>query len=225
VTTCPAIACAGFTGRLHNNLIVRQLEAAASGDWWIFVDLQADVQAGHASDSTLELAIVLAASLVARGLKEHRRVGLALAGPQLAWLEPRAGPAAQWQMLRALAMAEAGQHSLVDLLRLAPASQAAVQVVITATTDPAWVATAGGRRRAGNLVALLIDSAEFGWRGERQKLVTALAENRIAYNLIPRSFLDQAYASIVRGGQRTPGSGRSPHRYLRQEKADWHSMA
>jgi uncharacterized protein (DUF58 family) len=77
-------------------LMVRQLEASASGDWWIFVDLQESVQAGAGQDSTLELSIVLAASLALRGLKERRRVGLALAGQDLVWLEPRAEPSQRW---------------------------------------------------------------------------------------------------------------------------------
>ncbi len=56
-------------------LIVRQLEASASGDWWIFIDLEDRVQAGKSRDSTLEFSIVLAASLAMHRLKDHRRVG------------------------------------------------------------------------------------------------------------------------------------------------------
>jgi uncharacterized protein (DUF58 family) len=103
----------------HNDtLIVRQLEAATSEDWWIFVDLDAAVQVGTEQDSTLELSIVLAASLVTRGLREHRRVGLGMVGQKLTWLAPHSGPAHRWRILRALAMAEMGQHSLESLMAL-----------------------------------------------------------------------------------------------------------
>ena len=72
-----------------DNLIVRQLETATSRDWWIFVDLDNISQAGIGDHSTLELSIVLAASLALRGLREYRKVGLALAGPHFVRLEPR----------------------------------------------------------------------------------------------------------------------------------------
>ena len=101
-----------------DQLIVRLREASASGDWWIFVDLEAGVHVGKDPDSTSELAIILAATLAMRGLDEHRRVGLALAGPDLVLLEPRVSPAHRWRMLRALSVAKAGEYPFTDLIKL-----------------------------------------------------------------------------------------------------------
>jgi uncharacterized protein (DUF58 family) len=142
----------------RDSLIVRQLESAASDDWWIFVDLDAGVQAGTGQDSTLELAIVLAASLIMRGLKERRRVGLALVGPKLVWVEPRSDPAHRWRILQALAMAKAGRHSLTELMTLTGPTRTATSIVITPTTNPAWVAASHSHRRGNNLITSLSSS-------------------------------------------------------------------
>jgi uncharacterized protein (DUF58 family) len=208
----------------HDNLVVRQLEAAASRDWWIFVDLEASVQAGSGDDSTLELAIVLATSLAVRGLKEHRRVGLALAGPQLVWLEPRTGPAAQWQMLRALAVAAVGQRSLSELLKLEQATRTARQIVLTPSVDPAWVAAAGGRGRANDLTVILIDPLEFGVHRDQSRLVASLAQHGIPFTRVPRSLLSQAYHLSGRYGRQATESLKNPPRYLRQGRQTWQSM-
>ena len=159
----------------RDSLIVRQLESAASDDWWIFVDLDAAVQAGTGQDSTLELAIVLAASLVMRGLKERRRVGLALVGPKLVWVEPRSDPAHRWRVLQALAMAKAGHRSLAELMTLTSPTRTATSIVITPTTNPAWVAASHSHRRGNNLITLLVDPAEFGSSADQGRLVAILS--------------------------------------------------
>jgi uncharacterized protein (DUF58 family) len=208
----------------YDTLIVRQLEAATSGDWWIFVDLDAAVQAGTGQDSTLELCVVLAASLAMRGLKEHRRVGLALAGPGLVWLEPRADPAHRWRILRALSMAEAGRHSLAGLMALGRPAQTATLIAITPTTDPAWVAAAGRRRRGSNMTALLVDPTDFGRPIGQGRVAAALAYSGIPYTRMPGSLLEEAYASLGRGDRKRPSGIETGKRYLRQERATWQSM-
>jgi uncharacterized protein (DUF58 family) len=208
----------------YDTLIVRQLEAATSGDWWIFVDLDAAAQAGTGQDSTLELSIVLAASLAVRGLKERRRVGLALVGPKLVWLEPRADPAHRWRILRALSMAEAGRRSLANLMALGRPAQTATLIAITPTSDPAWVAAAGRRRRGGNMTALLVDPTDFGSPVAQGRVVAALAYSGIPYTRMPRSLLEEAYSSLGRGSRKRPNGIETGKRYLKQERATWQSM-
>ncbi len=187
----------------HNDtLIVRQLEAATSEDWWIFVDLYAAAQSGIGQDSTLELSIVLAASLLARGLKEHRRVGLSTVGPKLTWLEPRSGTTHHWRILRALAMAETGDQPLEDLLGLGRPGQTATLIVITPSTNPAWVAAAGRRRHDNRMTALMINPGDFGGHRDQRKVVSALARSSIPFTFIPRSLLTEAYPSLTGGIKR-----------------------
>jgi uncharacterized protein (DUF58 family) len=210
----------------HDSLIVRQLEAATSEDWWIFVDLDATVQAGTGQDSTLELSVVLAASLVTRGIKEHRRVGLAMVGLELTWLEPRSDPAHRWRILRALAMAEAGNRSLADLmtLRQGRAAQTATLIVITPTNNPAWVATAGLPRRDNRMTALLINPGDFDSPLNQGKVINALARSGIPYASIPRSLLEEAYPSLRGGDQKPPVGFQTRKRYLQQGSASWQQM-
>jgi uncharacterized protein (DUF58 family) len=208
----------------HDSLVVRQLEAATAEDWWIFVDLEAAVQSGTGRDSTLELSIVLAASLAMRGLKEHRRVGMALVGPRLTWLEPRADLAHRWKILRALAMAEAGNRSLAELLPMGRPSQTASLIVITPATNPAWVSAVDPRHRSGSTTVLLVDPTDFGSGLDQSNVASALARSRIPYRRMPGSLLREAYSSS--GGvnsERTPGvdPGR---RYLQRTGAAWQSM-
>jgi uncharacterized protein (DUF58 family) len=199
----------------HDALIVRQLESAASDNWWIFVDLDSTAQAGIGQDSTLELSIVLAASLIVRGLREHRRVGLALAGPKLVWLEPRSDPAHRWRALQALAMATAGHHSLADLMTLTRPIRTATSIVITPGTEPNWIPASHSRRNK-NLVTLLVNPTEFGGTMDQSRLVSALAHHGIPFIHMPRSLLEQAYPST--------GSKESGKRYMQHERTSWQSM-
>jgi len=207
----------------HDSLIVRNLEAAASGDWWIFVDLDAAVQAGSGQDSTLELSIVLAASLAIRGLNERRRVGLTLAGPKLVWLEPRATPAHRWRIMRALCMAESGNRSLADLTVVGRAAQMATLIFITPTADPSWVASLS-RRHAGNIMALLVDPIQFGGHVDQAGLVAALAHRGIPVTRMPKSLLAEAYTSNDRDSRKRTRGVDPSKRYLQQGRATWHSM-
>ncbi len=207
-----------------NSLIVRQLDAAASRDWWIFVDLDKAVQVGTGQDSTLELSIVLAASLAARGLREHRRVGLALAGPKLIWLEPRSDPAHRWRILKALSMAEPGSHTVKELVELGKPVQTATVIFITPSPDPAWIASAVRRNRRGNIAALLVDPADFGSPLDQDRVIASLARSRIPYTSIPRQLLVEAYPSLRQGSKRISGGIEPGKRYLKQKSAAWQSM-
>ena len=154
-------------------------------DWWIFVDLEAAVQAGTGQDSTLELSIVLAASLVNRALREHRRVGLALAGPKLILQEPRSGIAHRWSLMRTLSMAGAGEHSLTQLLSLAGPMLTASLIVITPSSNPTWVAAIERGYKHGGVTALLVDSLEFGRSVNTSTVFEALTRRGIPHTKIP----------------------------------------
>ncbi len=188
-----------------DNLIVRQLEFAKSRDWWIFPDLDHFTQTGQALNSTLELVIVLAASLAVRGLEEHRRIGLAFAGPQLVWLEPSSASTQRWQILRALAMAEAGNHSLDELFTLKPPPQSATAIIITPSSDAKWIARIKKHCSHGNVIVLLINPDDFidnnakGSLGHR-KITSILAHNRLPYHAVPGALLSEAYSHVKSNG-------------------------
>ena len=207
----------------HDSLMVRHLEAAASGDWWLYVDTDASVQAGNGQDSTLELAIVLAASLAERGFRGRRRVGLTLAGPEFVRLEPRSDPAHRWQILRALSVAAAGDHPLVDLLRVNQPPRTATIIVITPTVDSRWVASV--RRRLGvDVTILLIDPTEFGSAVGQGSLVSTLTRNGLPYTRISRKYLMEAYPHLGQGITVRPSRAEVGTRYLKRGGTNWRNL-
>jgi uncharacterized protein (DUF58 family) len=207
-----------------DNLIVRQLETATSRDWWIFIDLDSTAQSGMGENTTLELCIVLAASLALRGLREYRKVGLVIAGPQFVRIEPSADPTQGWRILRALAVAQAGSRSLTDLLIQGRFSQAATAILITPSTNPAWVATAFQQRRAGSMVSLLVNPTDFGSPFNQEGVISALASSRIPFARMPGSLLEQAYNTTVQSSRRQISGGEKGKRYLQQGRQRWQSM-
>ncbi len=205
----------------HDTLIVRQLEAAAFRDWWIYVDLDRSVQAGSDQNTTLELAIILAASLAVRGLQEHRRVGLVLAGPSFVWLEPKSDPTQRWSILRALSTAQAGNHSLTDLMNYQRPTQVATEILITPSTNSAWVAAADQQRMGGSMLAILIDPTDFGGDRDLGEVRVALAQKRIPYNIIPGSLLNKAYSTSDPLSRRRIATGESGKSYMHSGRAAW----
>jgi uncharacterized protein (DUF58 family) len=207
-----------------DTLIVRQLEAATSRDWCIYVDLDRNAQAGIGDQSTLELVIVLAASLAVRGLKEYRRVGLVLAGPKYTSLKPGADPYQVWNILRRLAMAQAGSYSLSEVIQNGPSAFAATVILITSTANPAWVPVAERRFQPGNTLAVLVNPTDFGSPVDQCKVISALASSRIPFTKIPGSLLEQAYSPIGHGLQVQMRGSETLKRYLQQGRQAWQSM-
>ncbi len=206
------------------NLIVRQLETATTRDWWIVVDLENSAQAGSGENSTMELCIVLAASLAMRGLKELRKVGLAMAGSQFVWLEPGSDPAKGWRIMRSLAVAQAGHQPLSDLLRQGRFGQATTMILITPSIDPAWVATADRRRNGAGIMSLLVDPADFGNSVDQSKVISALAHSRIPYARMPGSLLEEAYSITAQGVHKQISASGMGKRYLQHGRHSWQNL-
>ena len=207
-----------------DTLIVRQLEAATSRDWCIYVDLDQNAQVGIGDQSTLELVIVLAASLAVRGLKEYRRVGLVLAGPKYMLLEPSADPYQVWSILRVLAMAQAGSYSLSEVIHKSPSTLAATVILITSASNPAWVSVADRHFQPGNTLAVLVNPADFGSPVDQRKVISALASSRISFTKMPGSMLEQAYPPIGHGRQEQMRGSETLKRYMQQGRQVWQSM-
>jgi uncharacterized protein (DUF58 family) len=207
-----------------DSLVVRQLEAATSRDWCIFVDLDNSVQAGVGQNNTLELSIVLAASLAVRGLKEYRRVGLVLAGPKYTWLEPNTDPSQGWHIMRNLAIATAGTHPLADLITHSYFANEATAIIITPSTSTSWVAAAERQQKGGNLMVMLVDPTDFGSPIDQHKVTIALAHSRIPYLRMPGSLLDEAYSSTNRVDRKRLTGGETLQRFLQQGRQVWQSM-
>ncbi len=190
------------TSARQGALYVRQFDSMPSGDWWLFLDLDEQVQVGQGFDSTTEHGIILTASLADRGLRANRAVGLVTHGQELVWLRPQAGDGQRQEILRALALIEPGPRPLAELLaRSRPIlNQITSLVIITAAVEGGWVeALLPLLRRGAVPTVLLLDPASFGGAGQAGGIRSLLTDLGVTSYLISRDLLDRPEA---RPGQR-----------------------
>ncbi len=218
------------TSARHGSLYVRKLEGATSGDWWIFLDLDDRVQAGADQKTTLELGIILAASLADRGLRQRRRVGLLMYGPDLTWLPPSGEDVQRWRILRALALADRGTRSLGELLSLerADLDQLASLILITPSADVDWVrALVPLLKRGATATVLLLDSLSFGGSANPAAVVSKLADLGISPSTFSRKLLDLQEVEAERRKKPWQISPRTEWRPLveRYKEAKWSPLS
>jgi uncharacterized protein (DUF58 family) len=137
---------------------VRVFDGIPAGDWWIVLDLNQAVHSGQGSQSTLEQAVILAASLADAGIRQRRAVGLAACGESLVWLPPQAGENRRWEILRALAPVQPGDQPLEKLLERSLPSRGFPPslVIITPANHTAWIPKLLPHQRRGAPVTVLL---------------------------------------------------------------------
>ena len=179
----------------RNEPYVRVLEGAPTSDWWIALDLEQRVQAEtEPAESTLELGVILAASIAERGLRLHRAVGLIAAGRQPVWMRPEAGEQQRWELMRALAILEPGGTPLAALVeRVGPTlGRQASLFVVTPSIEGAWVAAVTRLTGRGVMAtAILIDPSTFGASSSVDALGQILHDAGIAYHVLGRDVFRQ----------------------------------
>ncbi|MBC7224033.1 MAG: DUF58 domain-containing protein, partial [Anaerolineae bacterium] len=145
--------------------MVREYDVEPSGDLWVVLDLEAGVQVGEGEESTLEYGVVLAASLAALTLADHRAVGLVAFGERPAFLMPARTPEQLAQILRLLAQARAGAFPLQEVLRRMQGNirRGTAVALVTPSLAPDWLGeVARLRQREVAVTAILLDAASFG---------------------------------------------------------------
>lgn len=213
----------------RDELFVRTFDGTPSGDWWILLDMNRDVQVGEGENSTQELGVILAASLADRGIRAQRSVGLMAHGEELQWLPPRSGEGQRWEILRSLALVTLGSRPISELLHRVQGTlgQRTSVIVITPSTDPAWVEDLVQLKRRGAVpTVILLDPATFGGRRKTQEMETLFTQMGIAHQTITRDLLDQPEARPGQKGNwewRVLGTGKAiPVR--RTAKARWQQV-
>ncbi len=159
------------TSARRNQLFVRIFDGTPTGDWYILLDLDQQVQVGEGFDSTEEHSIILAASLSDQGLRLRRAVGLIASSKDTIWIPPRRSEYQRWKILRALATADTGELSLGDLLkRVEPELHARTSlVIITASMAPDWMERLLPIMWRGVIpTVLLLDPASFETGAEKR---------------------------------------------------------
>lgn len=192
----------------HDNLMVHDFDREPSGDVWLIVDMDSRVQAGRDAEATQEYAVILAASLAARFLRqgERRAVGMVISGRHPAILPPGRGQPQSWRILDALARAEpAPDLGLEQLLRQSGPSLGSGRtlIIVTPSQDGGWVAPLLPLIARGNSpTAVLLDATTFDPpAGDPQALLGLrglLAQQRIHSAVLEQGFPFQPIDRIRR---------------------------
>ncbi len=174
-----------------DTLMVKTFDLEPSGDLWILLDMNSEVQAGDGEESTEEYGVILASSLADRTLRENRAVGLVAYGteftspvgeaaplPVVVW--PEKGQAQRWRILQALATVRAGGQWPLDRV-LSEMNQnlgrGMTLAIITPSCHRDWLAgLLPPMRRGVAPVVILLDPQSFGGRGDQGGVSALLAD-------------------------------------------------
>lgn len=217
------------TSARRDELFVRLFERTPASDWWIFLDMCQDVQAGEGQDATEEHGVVLAASLASQGLEGGTAVGLAASGrdKKTIWLPPKLGDDQRWRILRELALVAPGDRPLARLLAGAGAALKGRSslILITADVEGEWLNAMMLLMRRGIVpTVLVLDRAAFGGEGVADGLIRSLLDLGVTHYRITPELLDRPE---MQPGQ--IGKWRRTHRghwepKFDHEKLDWREL-
>jgi len=166
----------------RNELSSRVFENTPTGNWWILQDMYEPVQCGVENNNTLEVGIILSASLAIKGLREGKAVGLIANDHQHTWITPQHASDQAMKIMRALALCETGTLPLKDLLRksLGGFKQKASLVIITPDISMDWWDSLVWLKAKGLIPTLLIfDPLSYGAEGNSEKVLNQLTNANI----------------------------------------------
>jgi uncharacterized protein (DUF58 family) len=122
----------------------------------------------------------------------------------LVWLPPRLGADQRWQILRALALVQPGEHSLAALLA---STQSALKqrcglVIITPDVAGKWLDSVALLMQRGIVpTVLLLDQGAFGGEGDASQTVALLEALGVTHYVITPDLLDRPEVQPGQVGQ------------------------
>lgn len=212
----------------HNKFYVRQFEGTPAGDWWILLDLDSETLLGTGWESSEEHGVILAASLVTRGLQQEHPVGLAVNGGQPSWDVPRRNEYQQRALLKSLAVATPSELGLQDYLhRIGPSlGSHSSLLIITTNAGTAWTESLLPLMWRGTLpTVFLLDPVSFGGSADPRPLSDALQMMGIPCHVIPKDLIDQKQIQPGKEGEwewRISGTGKAVA--VKTPIADWRRL-
>ena len=210
------------------NYFVRQFDGTPAGDWWILLDLDQAAQLGTGWDATEEHAVILASSLVSRGLNEDHPVGLSINGRTAEWIPPRRNEYQLHSLLKALAVASPAELSLKDyLLRAGSAlSSHCSLIIITANADTEWTQALMPLMWRGVMpTVFLFDSLTFGGTANTKPIADVIQSMNVPCHIIPHELFDKPQARPGHEGEwewRISGTGKAFA--VRAAQEDWRRL-
>jgi uncharacterized protein (DUF58 family) len=121
---------------------VKEFDLEQTADVWLFVDLERRVQRGSGDDSSVEVAVRVAAAVAERALSENRAVAVTTTGAHIIHLSPDRGPRQRQKILNLLAAVDGdGSTPLVEALvaGLPLLRRGMSAVIVTPAAETAWV--------------------------------------------------------------------------------------
>ena len=216
-------------GQGHGNpFFVRQFEGTPAGDWWIVLDLDQSSQLGTGWDATEEHAVILAASLAARGLNEDHPVGLSINGSLPEWIPPRRNEYQLRSVLKALAVASPAALLLKDYLQRAGGSfnSHCSLILITSNADPEWTQSLLPLMWRGVMpTVFLFDPITFGGSVNTKAVSDIFHSLNIPCHVIPHEMFDKPQARPGHEGEwewRISATGKAIA--VRAAQGDWRGL-
>ena len=188
----------------RGKLYTRVLDGSPANDWWIILDADINTQFGQDADSTLELGVILAASLVERGLRARHSVGFIASSEKTTWLKPQSSAQHSLRIMKDLAMLQTGEQSLAELLERTSSAfgQHTSLVIITPSLNPDWLTSLTHLIWKGiQPTVLLIDAHSFGAEQKADAFAGLLTQMNISRFILDRSLLKRPEAQPGRQGQ------------------------
>ena len=146
----------------HGEIQVKEFDLEQTSDAWIFLDLDRRVQAGRGDESSVEIAVRVAASVADRALLENRAVGMTTSGHRTAVLPADRGGRQHLKMMQLLAAVEGdGTSTLAETLvaGLSRLRRGMTAVIVTSSLDRSWVRPLASLRNRGvACVVVLVDA-------------------------------------------------------------------
>jgi uncharacterized protein (DUF58 family) len=158
------------TARL-GEIQVKEFDLEQTADVWLYVDLEAPVQAGEGDVSTVEESLRVAASIAHDAFLENRAVGLTTSGHRLVSIPADRGPRQRQKVMQLLAAVEGdGMTPLAEVLLtgLPKLRRGMTAVVITPSRERIWIRTLTTLRGRGVTAAVvLLDAPSYESAGRR----------------------------------------------------------
>jgi uncharacterized protein (DUF58 family) len=144
---------------------VKEFDLEQTADAWIVLDLERGIHTGRGDESSVEAAIRVAAAVADKAIAENRAVGMTVSGHRTVVLPADRGARQHLKIMQLLAAVEAdGTAPLVEVLvgSVGRLRRGMTAVVITPSTDPAWVKPVATLRSRGvGCVAVTLDGPAF----------------------------------------------------------------
>ena len=166
------------TARL-GEIQVKEFDLEQTADVWLFVDLEARVQAGDGDMSTVEEILRVAASIAHDAILENRAVGMTTSGHRLVSIPADRGTRQRQKIMQLLAAVEGdGWTPLAEVLLtgLPRLRRGMTAVVVTASRERQWVRTLTSLRARGVTAAVVaLDAVSYEVYGPGRPVLESYA--------------------------------------------------